>query len=180
MFVLTLLTALAGEPPDGWALAGSAPDAYEVDIVDEAFTGSASARYRSTKSKTGGFGTLMQSILPGEYAGKRIRLSAQVKSEDIESWAGLWLRVDGKGRGSLQFDNMRDRPIEGTTSWNRYEIVLDVPEEATNVAFGILVSGAGTVWMDDLEIEIVSDSTPKTGIDNTKSGTVVNGSFETP
>ncbi len=122
----------------------------------------------------------MQNISPDSYRGERIRLSAQIKSDTIEDWAGLWLRVDGKEKNSLQFDNMRDRPITGTTSWNRYEIVLDVPDDSTNLAFGVLVSGPGTVWLDGLEIDVVSKSTPKTGLDNTRSDTIVNGSFEAP
>ncbi|MCA9492492.1 MAG: hypothetical protein KC621_21310 [Myxococcales bacterium] len=48
----------------------------------------------------------------------------------------------------LSFDNMQERPIRGTQDWTRHEIVLDVPTGATNIAFGILVAGKGTVWID--------------------------------
>ena len=37
------------------------------------------------------------------------------------SWAGLWMRVD-KGKDMVAFDNMQDRPIKGTTDWQRYYI----------------------------------------------------------
>jgi len=30
-----------------------------------------------------------------DYRNKRMRLSAAVKSEGIEDWAGLWMRIDG-------------------------------------------------------------------------------------
>jgi len=61
---------------------------------------------------------------------------------------------------------MDDRPIEGTTDWGKYEIVLDVPEGASKIAFGALLSGVGQIWFDDLLIEIVPGSTPTTGNKN--------------
>ncbi|MEZ4317855.1 MAG: hypothetical protein R3F61_10135 [Myxococcota bacterium] len=176
MLVLaTIVSAWAGVP-DGWFLAGSNPKNYEADVVSEAYSGEGSARYRSKADKSG-FGTLMQQVGAEEYRGKRVMMSAYVKSEDVTGWSGLWLRVDGE-KGMLSFDNMHDRPIEGTSAWNRYEIVLDVPEKAQGLAFGILVDGAGTVWLDDLEIEVVDDRIPLTGLQNTRSSKPVNPSFE--
>jgi hypothetical protein len=40
------------------------------------------------------------------------------------------------------FDNMDDRPIKGDSEWQQYAVVLDVPSEATALAYGILLSGA--------------------------------------
>jgi hypothetical protein len=57
---------------------------------------------------------------------------------------------------------MQNRPIKGTTGWKRYEIVLDVPQSSQSIAFGVLLSGAGTVWVDDLNFEIVAKDVPET------------------
>jgi len=46
--------------------------------------------------------------------------------------------------------------------WQRYEVVLDVPKEATIGAFGVLLSGAGALWIDDVKLETVSLSVPVT------------------
>jgi len=48
-----------------------------------------------------------------------------------------------KGTEVIAFDNMQKRAINGTTGWQRYEVVLDVPKDATVVAFGILLNGGG-------------------------------------
>ncbi|MCB9678068.1 MAG: hypothetical protein H6737_23410 [Alphaproteobacteria bacterium] len=176
MLLLATLFSAQAEVPDGWFLAGSKPDNYEAEVVDEAYSGKGSARYASTKDEEG-FGTMMQTIAADEFVGKRVRLSAMVKSEDVGSWSGLWMRVDGP-RGAIAFDNMMDRPITGTTSWNRYEIVLDVGKNAKAIAFGILIDRAGTVWLDDLEMEVVDDQTPLTGLENTRASKPVNPSFE--
>src|SRR5262249_22806870 len=40
--------------------------------------------------------------------------------------------------------------------WATAEVVLDVPEKATGIAFGmILFGGKGTVWIDDVKLEAV-------------------------
>ena len=65
----------------------------------------------------------------------------------------------------LSFDNMSDRPIVGTTDWKKYDIVLDVPNNASNIAFGALLSGTGQIWFEKLTFEIVDTSVKTTGLD---------------
>ena len=43
-----------------------------------------------------------------------------------------------------------------------YEIVLDVPEQADQISFGLLLTGKGQVWMDDLKFEVVGKDVPTT------------------
>jgi len=166
--------AVTGRPPKrensklkGWILTGDSPDAYEIDLDPTTkHNGKGSGTIRSISSPTG-FGTLMQQSSPAAYLGKRVRLSAFVKAEGVEKWAGLWMRLDTDARSTVSFDNMEDRPIKGTVDWRKYEVVLDVPSNATNLAFGVLITGAGHVWIDDLKFEEVGSTVPTTG---TKSG----------
>ena len=167
--VLCLLAAPAlaalADLPAGWFKAGSHPMEYEMGL-DESVSrpgGKSSATVKGIATKTSGFGTLMQMSQPGQYLGRRIRLSGFVKSDKVTDWAGLWLRIDGATNNVLGFDNMQGRPIKGTTDWTRYEIVLDVPPDAVRLAFGVLLAGGGQVWMDDLSFEIVSTSVRTTG-----------------
>ncbi len=106
---------------------------------------------------------MMQSIKADDYRGKRVRLSRNVKGENIAQYAGLWMRVDGAGY-SLNFDDMGNRPIKGTTDWKKYEVVLDVPGESLIVAFGINLRGEGQVWVDNLQLEVVGQDVPTTGL----------------
>ncbi len=110
----------------------------------------------------------MQNSLPDKYIGKRIRMSGLLKKKDVSKWSGLWLRIDQKGSTEpLGFDNMhdgkKDRSIKGTTEWTRYEIVLDVPLNASQLAYGALLVGTGQVWFDNLNLEVVDDKVPVTG-----------------
>jgi hypothetical protein len=149
--------------PEGWYLAGSNPASYEI-ARDSLVTrnGKASGRLSSIKDPSG-FGTLMQNIQATNYLGKRVRLSGWIKSKDVESWAGMWMRVDGPNSKSTAFDNMQSRPIKGTMDWARYEIVLDVAQGSEGIFFGILLGQRGTVWLNDLKLETVDNSVPTTG-----------------
>lgn len=167
--------------PKGWFAAGTHPKEYEMKLDREAsHSGKASATLKSIVPKTGGFGTLMQMCKADNYRGKRVRMSGFVRSVDVADWAGLWLRVDGSKSEALAFDNMQDRPVKGTTDWKSCEIVLDVPEDAQMLAFGVLLSGTGQVWMDGIKFEIVGKDVPVTGTagKNTGPAAPVNLDFE--
>jgi len=151
-------------PPKGWFLAGDKPANYDTGVDNNAINnGQPSAFLVSKVANTEGFGTLMQSISASDYVGKRVSLRAWVKPQDVVNWAGVWMRVD-KGKQSVAFDNMQNRPIKGTQAWNLYEVVLDVPPGSTGISFGILLSGAGEVWMNNLSFEVVGNDVPLTGI----------------
>ena len=43
-----------------------------------------------------------------------------------------------------------------------YQVVLNVPKHATGISFGILVSKSGTVWLNNVKLEIVGNEVPVT------------------
>ena len=149
--------------PRGWFLAGKKPAEYEVGVdADQVYQGHVSAFLKSKTLGVNGFGTLMQSVRAEQYKGKRVRLSGLVKSQEVVSWAGLWMRVD-QGKDMVAIDNMQDRPIKGTTGWQRYEVVLDVPQDSTGISFGILLDGAGEIWVSSTKFDVVGTDVPVTG-----------------
>lgn len=148
---------LKAQKIEGWFLAGSKPGSYEIGLDKSVYkTGESSAFLESTDKKIEGFGTLMQSCGANEYLGKRIKMTAYVKYDNVSDWAGMWLRVDSRNtKKSLSFDNMQDRPIKGDNDWTKCVIILDVPEESGTLNFGILLSGTGKVWFDNISFEVV-------------------------
>jgi len=175
MFLIAVVLIMYSfELPSGWFIAGSEAKSYEMGIDKGVGTdGKNAATIKSKKKKINGFGTLMQNCSPEKYIGKRVRMSGMVKTHNISGWAGLWLRIDERGSDkSIGFDNMRngkkDRSICGTTDWTLYEIVLDVPPNASNLAYGALLSGPGQIWFDSLKFEIVDSDIPTTGKGNEK------------
>jgi hypothetical protein len=158
----------------GWLLAGSDPGHYEVgagDLEDPPRR----AGYLRAKPQPQGFGTLMQMFKADSYRGTRQMLTARIRAEDVEEWAGLWMRVDGVAGSILAFDNMQSRPITGTTDWTGYRVVLDVSPGAVHVAFGVLLEGSGAVWLDAVQLREVGEDVPTTGI-----GSETDAAYEYP
>ncbi len=85
--------------------------------------------------------------------GKKMHLSAWIRTQGVKEWAGVWWRCDTPG-GVKGFANMQEEKISGDTEWARHEFTIDVPLDTVNISFGCLLSGEGTAWFDDLEIEL--------------------------
>lgn len=168
VLLLTCSLAAQAAAPTGWFLAGTKPASYETGTdAQVAYNGHPSAYLKAKGPVSDGFGTLMQDFRADKYLGKRVRFSAFVKSDGIQSWAGLWMRVD-KEKDSVAFDNMQDRAIKGTTGWQKYDVVLDVPQDATGIFFGVLLDGPGAVWLNSAKFEVVGADVPTTGGKGTK------------
>lgn len=172
LIIVLSLSFFSFDLPAGWFKAGSQPKSYEMGIDKGAgMDGGNAATIRSIEKKINGFGTLMQTCSSSKYLGKRVRMTGKMKTKDVEEWSGIWFRVDEKNSDKpLAFDNMHegktDRSIKGTTDWKSYEIVLDVPVNAYELAFGALLVGTGQIWFDNVAFEIVDTSVPITGSGN--------------
>ena len=57
----------------------------------------------------------------------------------------------------LAMDNMQNRPIKHTNNWQSYSVVLDIKEGALGIAFGVLLSGEGCVWLDSIRFDEVDE-----------------------
>lgn len=153
-----------GPTPSGWIMAGSHPNDYYSGLDREIFhSGSRSGFMTHRISSPDGFGTLMQMFSAENYLSKRLKMTMWMKAENVESWASPWMRVDGKkGESSLSFDNMCNRKTTESKDWAKQEIVLDVPAGSTNIAFGVMLSGKGKVWIDDIDFVEVGKDVPTT------------------
>ncbi|MCE4226956.1 hypothetical protein HCU64_24760 [Methylobacterium sp. C25] len=111
---------------------------------------------------TGGFGALMQSFLAADYLEKRLKLTAQLKSQDASGIASLWMRIDAERGHTLGFDNMEGRtidgPLQGTVGWRDRYIVMDVPASAQSIHFGFFLRGGGSVWARHFRFADVDDT----------------------
>lgn len=161
-----LATALAKPTsalPAGWLQAGNPKADCESSVVIA--TGAPSPKVFNIDCKSGdqGFQTLMQQIAGTDYAGKRVRLSAQVRGEKIAGWGGVWMRSDSGQRMGTAFDNMKERPLSGEFGWKQVEVVLDIPSDATTLSFGFLLEGSGRLQATRFQLDVVPNTTPTTG-----------------
>src|SRR5205085_1619727 len=61
--------------------------------------------------------------------GKRLRLTGWLKTKEVDNWAGFQLMIRNPAGKIIAVDEMMDRPIRGTTDWQQFQIVADVPPE---------------------------------------------------
>jgi len=88
------------------------------------------------------------------YEGEKVELKAYMKMEDVkDGFIGLMLRIDGDS-GILEFDNMMDKNIQGTSDWTQYTITLPYPKDAKSIMIGPILSGTGKLWVDNIELLI--------------------------
>jgi beta-lactamase regulating signal transducer with metallopeptidase domain len=164
---VTATAAITSEAPEGWWKNGSQVSSYVVGVDREQMhDGQPGAYVKSIVPSIAGFGGMMQMCKAEKFIGKRLRYSGWMKTADTNSGgAHLWFRVDGKGNGvMLQFDNMDGRQVTGTTDWQHYSIVLDVPADSTALAFGFFINGTGQAWVSGLKMEEVGLGVPSTNI----------------
>lgn len=145
-----------------WTKRGSEPGSYALGIdSSEQYNNQFAATLKSTAAEIRGFGNARQNISPAPYAGKRIRMTAYMKTKDVANWAAFWLRIDREGK-PLVMDNMENRPVKGTTDWEKYTLVVDVEGNASDIVFGVMLIGTGQIWFTNPVFEIVDGSVPTT------------------
>jgi len=154
--------------PAGWHKNGSNPKAFEVGVdPTQAFGGVSSAYVKSVDDSAGKeFGGMMQSTSADQYKNQRVRMTGWIKTKDAnDDGAHLWLRVDSPTPGKLlAFDNMNKRQPKGTTDWQEYSIILDVPDEAVSLNYGFFLGGMGQMWVNGVNIERVGPEVPTTNM----------------
>jgi hypothetical protein len=137
-----------GKPKD-WKEIGNDSYKFEIDsLIVKKGKYAVSIEFSQEGSEFGGLGWR----LPHNYEGKKITLSAYIKTENVsEGYAGLWMSIDP----SIAFDNMEDGGITGTTEWKRYEITLDMdPTFTKQIVIGGLLVGKGKMWLNDFQVTI--------------------------
>ncbi len=112
----------------------------------------------STSAQPQRFGTLFyddqKSLVESNRLGRRVRYTVPLRTENAQG-AGIWFvvfsgeRVVGFGRTS--------RPINGTTKWNKYDVILDLPQDATRLVYGLSMNGTGKIWSDGMDITAIGD-----------------------
>jgi hypothetical protein len=175
---LTLL-ALVGLPsapdsqqavPVGWFFRTEVPEDYKVGVDhNTVHSGKGSGFIQYTVHPLvvhprRGPSYLLQAFKADKYKGHRVRIIAYSKGEKLSEGSFLWVALEGGDRVQRQSVAMAPAPMKRTTDWSKYECVLDVPSSMSVMAVGVGLAGRGTIWLDDVRIEVVGTDTPTVGI----------------
>jgi hypothetical protein len=164
---LALAPILASaQVPAGWQAVTDGSGEYTVSADGarrDGGQGFAGATIKANVQSPRGSAMLAQSIRADTYRGKRVRLSGYLKTIGVnEGTAVLFMRVDGDGVVQTS-DYMQNRPLMLTNDWSRQEIVLDIPRNAVGFTYGFMLGGSGQAWLDDVQLDVVSEDVATTG-----------------
>lgn len=101
---------------------------------------------------------LLRQMVPvrPEWRGRKARLSGYLRSEGADHFGGaLIVQARGAGDAVLTWDHMPERRVFGTTPWAPFRVEVKVPPAAQQLLVGVMLEGGGTLWADDVLLEIV-------------------------
>jgi hypothetical protein len=147
--ILTFETAQPGGVLTGWST--SPPNSAVADGTIFR-TGFWSARLERTATSGGDFSGLSKNI-PLDVAGKAIVLRGFLRTENVTGYVSLWIREDGASP-NLAFATTQGRGVKGTNDWHEHSVTVPLHADARQLAFGVLISGSGKAWVDDLELTV--------------------------
>jgi hypothetical protein len=112
----------------------------------------------------GKYGTWMRAIDPGAARGRRVRLTATLRTENATRRVDFWARAQAKGSpGDGSGLAGESRKLPPSSDWIDDSIVLDVPEETASLQYGVGLAGPGKLWLEKVVMEVVSTDVPLTG-----------------
>ena len=151
--------------PTGWYLAGSKPAEYESGVDAEALrAGYPSAYLKAGAPKwtaSGADAGFSRRPIPGqESAAQRVGEGGRRATV-----GGI---VDARGQGDRRNAagiRQHAEPADPghRADWKNYDVVLDVPQDAAGIFFGVLLTGPGRVWLNGVKFEVVGPDVPTTG-----------------
>lgn len=142
-----------GQHPADWFVWGS--QEFETALESkEVYAGKYALKISSQQGSGGAAFGGMGYRIPQFYKGQEIELRGQLKLEGVKDGAvGLVLRLD-KDQQLVGFDNMLGQNIQGTQEWQAFSTKLRLPEEATDIILGAILTGSGTLYADELQVLI--------------------------
>jgi hypothetical protein len=109
--------------------------------------GQASIRFEVTEPRT----IQLAEIEPEAVENARLIYRACLKTQDLsgQAYLEMWCVVEGMGEF---FSRALHAPVSGTTDWVTQEtpFFLEKGQRAKMVKLNLVVTGAGTVWVDDM------------------------------
>ena len=135
--------------PSGWIGGPKSTLGLDENVFHQ---GNAAGRIIRAGGESGRFSSLTKR-LSADIAGKRLTFTAWVRSNDVVGHFGLWMRQDRR-TGPVDFVDNYALGLNGDQDWREIGISTDLVDDAREISFGLVLNGAGTVWIDDVRIEV--------------------------
>jgi len=141
--------------PDKWLCSQHAgePSFIFVQDTSERIEGSSSLRIERTGSQP--WGSVKQVVAREPLLGRHIKLSAMVKLNEVtELGAGIIIITNAALPNQAP---IYSKYVPGTSDWQLLELEGEIPEFVSHMAIHFALEGGGTLWIDDVRLEILPD-----------------------
>jgi len=93
-------------------------------------------------------------------AGHRLHLSVWLKAENLTSQPQIQIIDSDTKAGDVQIDeHLNPAPDADTADWKKYDLFANIPGTSQCLLYTINFNGQGTLWIDDFQVEDVTDPT---------------------
>ncbi|MFC1764698.1 S41 family peptidase [Planctomycetota bacterium] len=127
----------------------------------------------NTKLPSGWKGRVYQIIKSTDvdkFRGKEIKVKAAIRTnlKSSASWTSLSIIVFTKDGKRLEY--LMDVPLKGITPWRVYELTCKAHENVRRIDIGVILSGMGQIWADEIEVTIVSEDNERQTVEVQNEG----------
>jgi len=146
VLALSVNSAYCGDLPEGWTGFQENEGSFEFGVDTSTFHSEPDSYYVESKKVEGSeSGVLSRIVHFKEFSGKKFRVTAFLKTEDVQGSAYLFADTN-RGNHSM---------IRGTNDWTKLEVVLELPKDLTRIRYGLSLIGQGKAWIDDIELTVI-------------------------
>jgi hypothetical protein len=150
--------------PRGWKVTGAqAANCILESDFNYVQSGTASALLQTISDDPGSHCGIGQVSAVGQFRGQRVAFSAYLATQNVTGSGSLWFRADDGSGAVVAFQNTFRRGLSGTSPWTAEILVIDVPETADSIFYGVSLSGSGMLWVDSADFNIVDKIVAVTG-----------------
>lgn len=99
--------------------------------------------------------------------GARYRVTAWVRAENVQGYAGWYLHLGNSQNPMLQSPMLPAG--EGTFDWKQVSLEITVPDGADRLSLGTVLRGTGTAWFDNVRLQRLSEGAVQVSIGSPES-----------
>jgi hypothetical protein len=148
--------------PKAWIKSGTWAGSYNMEIkAKEGINESKAIILESVGKDIYGSGAVIQTINARNYLGKRVKLSAFIRTENVKDFACLILspqnKMDDFWNNSSNNSEDKKTYLQGNHAYKKIDSYLNVSDNAGNLVIGAMIKGEGKIWIDNINIEIIEN-----------------------
>ena len=153
--------------PTGWNKSGGNAEEFIVQVdKDESYSGNNSMSIFSIDQSAdhNGLVSVTQFSSAEEYRGKRLKVSIHLKGYIDRGHFGVWFQTYDNKQNILDRRYTSFTEASAIKEWTASSVVVDIKDNVASILYGVYVNGRGQYWIDNVNVQSVSDETALAGI----------------